>query len=465
MRSARSGATALLLALLAAPVPARTDLPAWTFGVASMPPTAREVRTYPALGSLPLLVLENLRDLELRFLSDEEAAKILETARLQGLYEAGASAARLRDQRDAAALSPSGLSEQAAQERKLRVEQSRGREEGAASGEIGTRGDTTRGEPRRLALWEGHVAGRLLEAGTDPGGTCAREKLEYLVFWEVSEISGYLRIRMLGWNAVLGRQDFSYTSYRSPEDISSGAPELAQALVRAVSGRPSSRLVFEVEPPDATVRVDGRLLAPGRRSLRVYEEREYQVSLETAAGLRSDYRVRSEFGKDVTLSARLEAPQSAVVLVETDPPGATVHLDGIWAGTTPGEARLFGYARVARLALPGFEDEYRVIEPNAEGRLLVQLREADSSGTSAFERSKERFYQALGLLAVSLPVTLLSYGVFLQSSALYQEDPGNGTFSGRKDAALVAFAVSGGITAGLLAGASIRLVKYIQSAR
>ena len=173
----------------------------------------------------------------------------------------------------------------------------------------------------------------------------AREKLDYLILWEVSELSGYLRIRMNGWNAALGRTDVSRTVYCPSEDIPSAVEELAQGLIRAAVARPSSRLVFDVEPPEADILVDGRLLAPGRRSLRVYEERDYQVFVRLGTARLEESRLRSEFGKDVVLTVRAERPESAVVLVETDPAGATLYLDGIWSGKTPTEARIFGADR------------------------------------------------------------------------------------------------------------------------
>lgn len=460
MSPGRYGALALLLAAASLRTSGQDALPNWTLGVAPMPSGAREVSLYPALALLPVLVLERVRDLDLRYPADEEILRVRETDRLQWQYAAGAESANLRDRRDAAALSPVEPSRRAAEERKLREELKRKR---LPLGGEGADGAGT--VVRRIALWKGHASGNLVEVPGDPGQTCAREKLDYLILWEVSELSGYLRIRMNGWNAALGRTDVSRTVYCPSEDIPSAVEELAQGLIRAAVARPSSRLVFDVEPPEADILVDGRLLAPGRRSLRVYEERDYQVFVRLGTARLEESRLRSEFGKDVVLTVRAERPESAVVLVETDPAGATLYLDGIWSGKTPTEARIFGASRVARLELPGFEDEYAVIDPGSSGRIVLSMRAAEIDEVSRFDRSKERFYKALGRLAVSMPVTLLAYALYLQSSALCVQYPGNEDFYRRRDVTLAAFAVSGGITAGFLAGASVRLSTYIQSAR
>lgn len=455
----RSGALALLLAAASPSVPAQEDVPEWVYGVASVPAVPDAAR-HPALAQLPLLVIGRLADLDRRFPSEDEVRRIREKDRLKAAYEAGKAAALLRDRRDSAVLSPAAFPERSAERRKLDEEI-----RNPPGGTEAPGGRVPLEDIRILRSWDGHAEGRLVEASADPAGACVREKLDYLLLWEAGEAAGYLRIRMIGWNAALGGEDFSYTIYAPADDIPSTAEDLAQALAQAVVGRPSSRLVFDVDPPEARILVDGRRLAPGRRSLRVYEEREYSVSVEAGPGSRKDFLLRSEFGRDVRLSARVEPAETAGVLVETDPPGASLYLDGIWAGTTPGEAKLYGAARVARLFLPGYEEEFSVIRPEAEERLRVELRESAGEGPTGFERDKERFYAALGRLVVSLPVTLLAYGLYLQSEALHQEYPADASFSRRRDITLAAVSVSGGITAGLSAGAAVRLSKYIQSAR
>ncbi len=460
MSPGRYGALALLLAAVSVGASGQDSLPDWRVGLSSIGAGIREVGLYPALAQLPILVLEGVRDLDLRYPPDEETFRVRETVRLQEKYAEGAESARLRDRRDAAALSPFEPSRRTAEERRLRDELKRGDPPGRKDGS-----ETDGLVIRRIVLWEGHGSGKLVEAPEDPGGACDREKLDYLILWEVSELSGYLRIRMSGWNAVLRRPDFSHTVYCPADDIGSAAEELSQGFIRAAAGRPSSLLVFDVEPPEARILVEGHLLAPGRRSLRVYEEREYRITLELGTEVFEESTLKSEFGKDVLLSFRAERPESAAVPVETDPPGASLYLDGIWAGITPTEAKIFGASRVARLRLPGFEDEYAVLEPGFSGSLVFPLRPAETDAVSRFERSKERFYQALGRLAVSLPATLLAYAIYLQSSALYDEDPGNNAFSRRRDVTLAVFAVSSGMTTGFLAGASVRLAAYIKSAR
>ena len=459
----RFGAFLFLLAAAAGSLEGQEDLAEWTIGVSIMqdfrlsdPGSSRA----GVLGQLPLLVIERVRDLDIRFVPAEESRRREERSRLKELYAAGSASAALRDRRDSAALSPYGFQERAAAERKSS-------EQIARTAAVPAKPSV--GEPARnirtIRLWPGHASGRLVEVKEDPARACASEKLDYLILWEVREVSGFLRIRMDGWNEVLGRSDYTYTAYCPADDPSSAVEVLAQAMILAATARPSARLIFDVEPAEARVQVDGRTLAAGRRSLRVYEERNYSIAVLEEGVPREVYVVRSEFGKDVRVSVRLALPLTAVSAVESIPGGASLYLDGIWEGRTPAEAKVFKTARVALLRLPGFEDEFVVIEPSLPGPVLVSLREIETGPIARFDSQKDRFYGALGRLVLSLPVSILAYGVYLQSAALHQEYPGNESFSRRNDISLAVFVVSSGVTAGFLLSAAARLASYIQSAR
>ncbi|HSV57009.1 MAG TPA: PEGA domain-containing protein, partial [Magnetospirillaceae bacterium] len=261
-----------------------------------------------------------------------------------------------------------------------------------------------------------------------------------------------------------GRADFSHTVYTSKDDAASAAEELAQAVIRAAAARPSARLVFDVEPPDAEIRVDGQRLAAGRRSLRVYEERDHLVSVE-AWKERREYSMRPIFGMDVHLTVRLEEPAGPALAIETDPPGASLYLDGMWAGHTPLEVSAGHDRLVAVVTLTGYEQEFFTIDPAWPARVDLSLRPAKPGIEPLIERRREDFHRALGYLVISLPVSTLASGAWLQSSALLQQYPGNPAIARRSVANFAAFAVTGGITAATLVNAAIRLARYIRSVR
>ena len=295
---------------------------------------------------------------------------------------------------------------------------------------------------------------------------CKKENLDYLIRWDVGRIGTFFRIRLEGWNQTLGKIDFIHTCYCPQDDVASVSDELAYAVTLAAVSRPSALITFETNPAETQVSVDGHRLASGRKSLRVYEERTYVVSAE-APGYRS-FRTdcKPELGKTVEVPLDLERSSESTVRVESNPEGASLYLDGIWAGRTPLSISLYESPGVALLTYPGYEALFSVLYPeDADGKAAFTLEEAIEGETSSLERNKKKYYTALSFFVVSIPVGILSYGVFLQDYYLHLQYPNDSDFSRRSDISMACFGTAVGISCGLFVNAAIRLVQYVKSAR
>lgn len=454
---------AILLLLLSAPIGLAGQETNWVLGLAGMPDQSSvrlETAEAASLSALPLRILDRLQDLEVRFLSEDEIRMLAKQGELEKLYASGSESAALRDLRDSAALAPLPAQQRAADKRILSARQEQKEKTPTAAGAAILDGNT-----RAISLWKGHADGRLISDSRDPAQLCRKEGVDYLIQWKIEALPGYIRIRAEGWNALLRRSDFSHTAYCSRDDILSAAEELASAVILACVSRPSARLRFRVDPPEASIFVDGRRLAPGRTSLRVYEERGYAVSVEAPGRTTVELLARAEFGGDQEYSIQLEPSDPTELVIESRPSGANLYLDGIWAGKTPVGVALLETSRVALITSPGYEDLFVVLNPDKSYPASFQLETAAEGTESVLSRRKDNFYQALGWLVVSLPVSILSYGVYLQSAALHLEYPSDAAFSRRNDISLAFFTVASGITAAFFTNAAIRLARYVKSAR
>ncbi len=466
MRPAYALIPALALALF--PFKAAADEPEriqWTLGVSEIPPasvSSLDSSAQAALSSLPSMVLERIRDLDRRFLTEEEKRMRRERELLSSLYSSGAEAASIRDKRDSAALSPNPVQMRASEERKLGEELFEKKKalvdpESAVPGEVP--------DETSILLWSGHRSEQFLADSRDPGYVCRKEKIDYLILWEVDVLGGFFKVRMEGWNAALGRSDFQHTAYCPVDDVESCAGEFAGAVISAAVSRLSSRIVLRVEPAGARVFLDGRQLAPGRHSLRIFEAREYRIRAEAAGYRPEEITLSPVLGKDTEAVFKLVPYDEARVAVRTDPPGAFLYLDGIWAGTTPISIPSYLMARSILLQCPGYEDLFAVLDPRKSMDAAFTLEKEAEGTTTALERRKKQFYNSLGYLVVSLPVAIISYGVFHQNNTLYGEHPENEDFLGRRNLSGGCFAAAAGITGAFLVNAAIRLFLYIKSAR
>jgi len=457
---------ALFLAAGICRIPANeTSQNAWILGIAEIPGASLSSLSpaeQSALSSLLAMILDKIKDIEQRLVPEDEEKMRMERERLASLYSEGAEAAALREKRDSAALSPSQLHKRASEERTLAYEYFK-KQKREGSFKTSDAPDTL--TIVKVNLWSRHNSGEFIPDSTDPAYVCVREKLDYLIRWEIAEIDSFFRIRMESWNAALCRSDFSYTTYCPRDDVSAVADELAYAITLASLAQPSAYIVLSVEPLDARVFVDERQLASGSKRLRVYEEREYKISAEATGYRKAEITVKPVFGKSSEIALKLEPVRETEALVMSNPEGASLYLDGIWIGTTPASIPLVGMPRVALLQYPGYEDLFEVVNPDKNAELSFTLEKLNEGASSFFTKRKENFYHALGLLVVSLPVSIVTYGLYNQNAMLYLEDPGNAVFSRRNDITFGCFVATAGISGALFVNATIQLIRYVRSAR
>jgi hypothetical protein len=232
---------------------------------------------------------------------------------------------------------------------------------------------------------------------------------------------------------------------------------------------------YSVQPPTAIVSVDGKPL--GTAYDLFLEDGEHELEA-AAAGYEPEllpFSVRT--GTDSVLSLALEPRPAVDFAISSEPPGAAIHIDGEFAGVTPLAVEGAGFPRIARSSLPGYEDVQIVVKPDT---LLddIHIRLLQSDGLSfneRFDASKDRFYTSLGWFVLSLPVTVISGGLFqayfdasATASELYggsiDPDVENSLNTGFYSTQTV-FWISAAASIGFAVNAVIRFVSYINSTR
>ncbi len=322
-----------------------------------------------------------------------------------------------------------------------------------------------------MVPWQGHADGLLLEPVSDPAAACRDKKLDILVFGSVRDASGYLAVELSVYVASTGTMAWTGVEYAFPDDLPAAVAALTRPVATALLGRPYSLVELAVTPAHAALRLDGEAAAAGR-SLH-FGESDPEL-LASAPGFSPRTAVLSvRPGRDVSLRLELEPVPAPALLLESDPPGATVHVDGLRAGVTPLELGGAAFTRVARLTMPGRVGVDLVIPPSAGSLETVTLPPADGLDFSGrFEAGKDRFYRSLGWFVLSLPVSVLSYGSF----SAYRSVLSSLAASGSPDPAVVArlepryyatqavFWASAAASAALAVNAVIELAGYIGAA-
>lgn len=328
-------------------------------------------------------------------------------------------------------------------------------------------------EPVPLVQWSEHAHGTLLPVVDEPAVVCSEKKLDLLVYGSIKPKGNFLAVEFILYDATLGRDIWRYTDYAVADGIEDLVASFTRPCAEAILGRSYAQIIFKIEPPVANLFLDGTS-QPDAAILYFksgsHEARAQAEGFETAT---QEFFVTPGFDAVITM-ALVEKPSVGITL-SSDPPGAEIHLDGAQAGFAPLDVPGAAYPRVARVSMPGYEDAQLVLRPQSlDDQLLIPLAVSDGlSFDNRFDDKKGAFYRSLGWFIASLPVTVLSGGLFQtyrQTGEVYKE-------SGAEDPEIIKLLVSGDYTSqavfwtsvaastALAINAIVRLVLYVGSAQ
>lgn len=329
--------------------------------------------------------------------------------------------------------------------------------------------------PVQLTRWQGHADGSLLPAVLQPALVCAEKKLDLLLHGRLRQRGAYLAIELSLYVAALGRDVWTDTDYAFADGLEDSVAALVRPVATAVLGRPYSRVLLDISPPVADISVDGRQLAA---SPLIFHEAGTHELLARAIGFDSLRQTfTTEPGTDTVLEIALSVQPSVSQTLHSQPEGASIYIDGTRQGSAPFELSGAPYPRVARLSMPGYDDAQFVVRP---GSMLetITLPLSLSDGKSFDERfdgKKDAFYHSLGWFVASLPLTVLSGGMFQTFYATNTEyskiepakqDPAViERLSGGYYAFQTAFWASAAVSLGLAVNAFIQLAFYLGSSQ
>ncbi|HOZ71040.1 MAG TPA: PEGA domain-containing protein [Spirochaetales bacterium] len=421
---------------------------------------------------------------DLRFPSDVEAAAASTQAALAAEELARKAVADARAKRDLAALAVRDPAKrgrdvataaaavkkaEAALEAILATNRETNRVRSSAD-RAGPGSTTAEGRSLALALSSANSGETLLPSTLDPASLCKDKKLDLLVYGSLRVRGGFLAIDLSLYVASLGRAVWTETRYASADGLGQAVAAFSRPLAEAVIGRPYARVGFRVEPPDADLYVDGEAFP---KAFALYFE---PGRSEVVAKARGYERVGRSFdvslGEDLFVDLSLEAQGSVGWKLTSEPEGAAIHLDGERVGYAPFDLPGSAFPRLIRVSMPGFEPVQLVHRPEALLDDLTIVLEPDDglSFDERYDRRKDAFYRSLGWFVSSLPLTVLSGGLFQTYYATAQGYSASGEVDPevirRLDSAFytsqAVFWASAAASIGCAVWAVVRLVAYIE---
>ncbi len=416
--------------------------------------------------SIPLLLKEQIEAMEHHEFSPAEQAAYREKILAEEVRLEARELAELRADRDEllfSALSRRARREQAAS-LDARIEEVAGRIQVLRSF---SPGDVAFAGSKPVQIVTGTRSGRLLETPLfSPLGLARQEGIDLLVWGLIEEVEEYLYLELHAYHAVLKEELLAYRNAVRLEEIGSVIAEATQGLAALILGRPWASLTIGVEPEEARLYQDGRYIGQGSTEMNYLVPGPVEIK-----GLLPGYReklllVDLQSGEQREMRLVLEPAEAETILLTSDPPLAAVYEGSEWRGTTPlvisrpeGQQRLL-------LRREGFLDFSIYLAEDTEDTVSVSLFPDSVDPAGLQSKRRDKFYTAMGLFVLSLPIPYLCYSYAADYAYAYDQAgvADQERLFDANQAFYTAFLGGMAVSASLFINMMVNLILYIRSA-
>jgi hypothetical protein len=253
-----------------------------------------------------------------------------------------------------------------------------------------------------------------------PRDAARAAKVDYLLWGDVEEeLPGYFYVSVYLYGATADRVLYSDSSLGRFNELDSLVDEMFLNLATALVGRDWAGLEISLEQKDAGIFLDGDLVGIGEAKLSYIKPGPYRL-LIGAGG----YETREE---DIVLESRsvlkkvytLTPLDRGLFVISSEPPGAGFYAGALRLGSTPYTLGVRGTHQIGRLELDGYKSAVFPLPAEGADSAFYILPRDLVSWDERIEKKRADFYSAFGWFVLSLPIPIVLYGLYENSSYGY----------------------------------------------
>lgn len=237
--------------------------------------------------------------------------------------------------------------------------------------------------------------------------------VDVIVWGSIEEIQGYLYCEFNFFERVMEKNIFQIKAAGTRDELFEIIMEKMTDCITALLGHEWASVLIDVDPVNSFIKQDGKLLGMGTVEIRYHDPGVLRVQISAPGFETVEREIALEKGTESVVEIKLTEKNEDFVLIQSIPPGASVYLDSLWAGTTPLILeRQYMLSRLT-LSLEGFHDEYFRLGPESPPAALIPLVKSVIDLGQFQDAKRDRFYSSLAAFLISLPFPVFSYNMAL----------------------------------------------------
>ncbi len=234
---------------------------------------------------------------------------------------------------------------------------------------------------------------------------------DLIIKGSIDRLDEWIYLQIWTRNNILDTEELLYESIASPDSISELIPEIISKLKTVVLGRPWASVILDLAPEDSNIFVKKGNEQINPQSLYYLYPGVYDIEI-TKPGYRSEYiKIDLEAFETRTIAVTLEAENRVTISVQSFPADADLYSGATWIGKTPLLMKNPITPALLTFKLEGYNDNKIIFKDETERDIRIFMQSSIINNDIIISRKRNRFYQSFSYFLLSIPISLVSYGL------------------------------------------------------
>jgi hypothetical protein len=250
-----------------------------------------------------------------------------------------------------------------------------------------------------------------INESTSNTNSLEQENPDLIIKGVLDKLDNWIYLEIWVENVINNDQNLVYKSVYTPDKLTDSVTEISKILKTLILGRSWSSLLFDLEPKASNIVVRNENGQVIHKDYEYLNAGTYSIEINKQ-GYNTEYSTATiqEF-ETKSINIVLNKKSESIVSLQSFPSGADLYSGATWIGKTP---LLFNkpiIPALLTLKLEGYNDSRYIYEDESGRDLQIFLHSTFVLNDMVIKNKRNNFYKSFSYFLLSLPVSMLSFGM------------------------------------------------------
>lgn len=237
------------------------------------------------------------------------------------------------------------------------------------------------------------------------------ELSDMIVKGSLEKLDEWIVVQFWVENTILNTEDIFYEFISSTNNIVELIPEISIRLKSLILGREWSSLIFDLYPSDSNIVVKNNLGDKISQDFEYLFPGIYNIEVSKAGYKTKKINIELKDLETYVIDLKLEVEPQSIISIQSFPAGADLYSGATWIGKTPVLFKSPVITTLLTMKHEGYNDSKYIFTETSERDIRVFLQSSLIDNDRISTRKRSVFYKSFSYFLLSIPLSMLSFGV------------------------------------------------------